>query len=208
MVQAASPSREFRPGTTGWTASDLNDPETERLWERGSYEIVEGVLVTMPPAYFDSSAALMSLMEMVQGYLRANGIKGRFGPEADLIANEDNVTKPHMVLMLEADLERQKQASTEALKPGVRFGRLRVPPMLVIESVSPGHERHDRRTKRLLYARAKVPNYWILDAYQQTLECLILADDEYRTDATGGGEHILHPSMFPGLALPLKGLWD
>jgi hypothetical protein len=35
----SAPVRPFEPGTTGWTASDLDDPEIEPCWARGSYEI-------------------------------------------------------------------------------------------------------------------------------------------------------------------------
>jgi hypothetical protein len=49
MTPPALVARPFLPGTTGWTASDLDDPAIERGWIRGSYEIVEGVLTTMPP---------------------------------------------------------------------------------------------------------------------------------------------------------------
>ena len=49
---ADTSSKPFEPGTTGWTASDLDDPAIEREWFRGRYEIVEGVLTKMPPAYF------------------------------------------------------------------------------------------------------------------------------------------------------------
>ena len=50
-------SRPFLPGTTGWTASDLDDPQIERLWFSGRYEIVEGVLTSMPPAYLAGGSA-------------------------------------------------------------------------------------------------------------------------------------------------------
>lgn len=39
--------KPFEPGTTGWTAADLDDPRIEREWFRGRYEIVEGVLTLL-----------------------------------------------------------------------------------------------------------------------------------------------------------------
>lgn len=52
MTPTGTSSRPFEPGTTGWTVHDLDDPEIERQWFEGRYEIVEGVLTKMPPAYF------------------------------------------------------------------------------------------------------------------------------------------------------------
>lgn len=58
MPRGALSSKPFRPGTTGWSASDLDDPRIEGKWLRGSYEIVEGVLTRMPPAYFIGGESL------------------------------------------------------------------------------------------------------------------------------------------------------
>ena len=59
-------SRKFRPGTTGWTAGDLDDPAIEATWERGRYEIVEGVLTKLPPAILDSAITLGRFIHAVQ----------------------------------------------------------------------------------------------------------------------------------------------
>jgi len=43
----------FRIGTTGWTARtarDLDRPEAAEAWERGRYEIVEGVMTEVAAA--------------------------------------------------------------------------------------------------------------------------------------------------------------
>ncbi|HZL38562.1 MAG TPA: hypothetical protein VFC78_24855 [Tepidisphaeraceae bacterium] len=59
MPLAPTTSRPFIPGTTGWTADDLDDPQIERQWEDGAYEIIEGVLTLMPAAYFAGSNAFL-----------------------------------------------------------------------------------------------------------------------------------------------------
>jgi hypothetical protein len=55
VFPAIAQRRKFRLGTTGWTVDDLDDARTERLWLRGRYEIVEGVLTTLPPADLDEA---------------------------------------------------------------------------------------------------------------------------------------------------------
>jgi Uma2 family endonuclease len=52
-----------------------------------------------------------------------------------------------------------------------------------------------------------VPNYWLLDALERTLECLILDGADYRVDQSGKDAAELKPAMFPGLAIPLGRLW-
>ncbi len=82
-----------------------------------------------------------------------------------------------------------------------------MPPTLVVEAVSPGHEEHERDPQRRWYAEAGVPNFWILDGYAGSLECLTLADKTYRIDQAGREGDELRPSLFPGLVIPLADLW-
>ena len=107
-----------------------------------------------------------------------------------------------------ADERRQKTAARKAGRsPDLKRTRILVPPLLVIESISPGHEHHDRETKRRWYTEAGVPNYWILDAFEQSLDCLALRDGEYRVDRSGKGKAIVRPRAFPGLSIPLGQVW-
>ena len=79
--------------------------------------------------------------------------------------------------------------------------------MLVIESVSPGHESHDQETKRNWYAEFGVQNYWLLSVFDRSLQCLFLEDGDYAVDCTGTGDAVLTPKLFPGLRLPLAEVW-
>ena len=86
--------------------------------------------------------------------------------------------------------------------------RILVPPTLVIESLSPGHEAHDRRTKRKWYAEFGVPNYWLFDPFARSMECLMLESGTYRVDRHARGDDELRPSLFPGLVVPLGEVWS
>lgn len=209
---AASPAkcpRQFVAGTTGWSVDDLDDPRIERLWERGRYEIVEGVLARMPPAYYDGALPVGRLQAIVTVHLNTIGQRGDFAPEVDFIVNRKRVARADLIFVTPQDHERQARAHLEqgTPRPRVRFGRLRVPPTLVLESVSIGHEEHDRETKRRWYAEAGVPNYWLLDPYQRTLDCLVLVDADYRVEQAARDGDEVRPSLFPGLVIPLAQLW-
>ena len=47
-------------------------------------------------------------------------------------------------------------------------------PDLVIEVVSPKNRRHDLETKRDEYARAGIPEYWIVDPEEETITVFVL----------------------------------
>src|SRR5437773_6063737 len=83
--------KPFEPGTTGWTANDLDDPAIEREWFRGRYEIVEGVLTKMPPAYFTGGESLFKLMKCIDRHCEAHGPAGSFAPEVDIVIDQPRV---------------------------------------------------------------------------------------------------------------------
>lgn len=201
--------RRFVVGTTGWSADDLDDPRIERLWERGRFEIVEGVLARMPPAYYEGALPLGRLLRTVQLHLHRERIPGDLAPEVDFIVNRKRVARPDLIFVTPEDHERQTRVhrAQGTPRPNVRFGRLRVPPTLVLESVSLGHEEHDRETKRRWYAEAGVRHYWLLDPYRRTFDALVLAGAEYKIDQAGRESDEVRPSLFPGLVIPLATLW-
>jgi Uma2 family endonuclease len=200
--------REFIPGTTGWTADDLEDPEIERLWNAGRYEIVEGVLTIMPPAYYDGGFALKRLCRILEDYTVTHGLGDGVVTEVDLVLNRRRLPIVDAIFLTPDELKRQREAHAKTgRRKALKYGRILIPPTLIIESISLGHEAHDRETKRRWYAEAGVPNYWLLDAQQRSLECLVLTGSEYRTDQVGRNADVLHPSSFPALEIPLTRLW-
>ncbi len=207
MKPSVVTERQFVPGTTGWSVDDLDDPEIDRLWVAGAYELVEGVLVNMPAAYYDSGVALQNLIWIIRRHLERSGTPGSFATEADLILNRRRIARVDAVFLTPEDEAKQRKVNTRSSRPDLKFGRLRLPPTLVIESVSLGHEEHDEQTKRLWYAEAEIRNYWILNAFTKSLQCLVLEGAAYRVDQSGSGDDILQPILFPGLMIPLSEVW-
>lgn len=200
-------SRAFEPGTTGWSIADLNDPQIEREWELGAYEIVEGVLTKMPAAYYEGSLSPSRLVRIIDRYLQARGQPGEFAFEVDVVIAARRIARADVIFFTPEDAARQRHANAEGGKQELTYGRILIAPTLIIESISLGHEAHDRQTKRRWYAEKQVPNYWILDAYQHSLECFVLAGGEYKIDQSGRNADELRPILFPGLVIPLSQVW-
>ena len=203
--------RKFVPGTTGWSVDDLDDPAVEALWNRGRYEIVEGVLTLMPPpAMYDGSLALKRLVRTFDDYAIGAGMGDGFAFEVDIILGKLRLPVVDACFLTPQEQEAQKRAHAaqkKKAKRNLKYGRILVPPTLIIESLSKGHESHDRETKRRWYAEARVPNYWLLDADNRALECLVLDGADYRVDQSGRDDAELKPQAFPGLVIQLAKLW-
>ena len=105
--------------------------------------------------------------------------------------------------MSEADKAKQFRAKSPA-RPALKYGRLRVPPTLVIENISKGHESEDRVVKRRYYEEAAIPNYWMLDVYARSLECLVLKRGNMRSIRSAGERRTLPRNVSPDFRL----IWE
>jgi Uma2 family endonuclease len=195
-------------GTLGWSTEDLQDPEIRFLWDQGRYEIIEGVLTVMPPAYFRGGKVANNLKFILRSYLVAHKIRAAFSGEVDIAAAPPRVLRADGVVVLGDDLTRFEALRFDIPNTTWEDHILTLPPPLVIESISEGHEEHDRVTKRKWYARFKVPHYWIVDGFARKLECLRLSGDGYDVDAVGAQSDTVEPPSFPGLKIPLREVWE
>jgi len=198
----------LQPGTIGWTAADLRDPEIRRLWDEGRYEIIEGVLTVMPAARFRGGNVGQNLVFLLRDYYAGRNIQCKFAAEVDIEVAPPRVVRGDAAMVLPDDLPKFEALKFDEAGTDWRDHPLTLPPTLVIESLSPGHELHDRRTKRGWYAAFGVRHYWLVNAYDRSLECLVLEGSDYRSDAAGRDDDVLHPPAFPGLAIPLHDVWN
>jgi Uma2 family endonuclease len=63
-------------------------------------------------------------------------------------------------------------------------------PDLLVEVLSPSNRGHDLLTKRALYARAGVREYWLVDPDARTIEILTLDRDAFHLAVAASGDEI------------------
>lgn len=207
-LRAKTAAKQFRIGTTGWTVADLDDPRLEHQFALGRYEIVEGVPTETAPPNFDGNSGLSGLARIVEDHLRKSDSRACMVFEVDLILGQRRFGIVDALYLDPEQARRQRQRHVASgTQPKLKMGRIRVPPTLVIESVSLGHEVQDRETKRAWYEEFLVPNYWVLDGLRHRLECLRLEDGKYDLDCEGKKNSVVRPSAFPGLVIPLHDVW-
>lgn len=72
---------------------------------------------------------------------------------------------------------------------------------LVIEVISETNRRLDTETKRAEYARAGIPEYWLVDPQRAQILVLVLRDGEYALDSTYGPGSLAVSATLSGFAV-------
>jgi Uma2 family endonuclease len=81
------------------------------------------------------------------------------------------------------------------------------PPDLIIEILSPSTRQYDLSTKRALYARFGVPEYWIVDPIVRSVTVLTLASEAYEAlPLLAGGA--IESRVLPDLKLTLEQIFE
>jgi len=149
------------------TYADLKElPE-----DRNRYELYEGELaMTAAP-----TPRHQEVVGNLYAILRQHVLAGQLGlvllSPVDVRLSDIAVVEPDLLF-----ISRGREAIV-----GERY--VEGPPDLVVEVASPSTESRDRRTKRLLYARYAIPNYWIVDTVERSIEGLAVETGRYRVTA-------------------------
>ncbi|MEL7053851.1 MAG: Uma2 family endonuclease, partial [Cyanobacteria bacterium J06588_5] len=143
-------------------------------YDRKKTEFVDGNIVDMAEASPLHVAIITFLQQLLIAHIKTQGLKlacyagtGIAIPRTD---RENNVRDPDLVV---CDQE-QWRAMRHLTKAIFLEGN---PPALAIEVASPGDTTRDTVDKRLEYAWAKVPEYWIINPVDGYVLVLILDVD-------------------------------
>jgi Uma2 family endonuclease len=102
--------------------------------------------------------------------------------------------EPDVIVMLAGHADRLHEQYMDA-------------PDLVIEILSPDNRHLDLETKRREYARARIPEYWIVDPEKAVITVLTLQDDRY-TEAGVYDEHtVARSSLLSGFEVAVGEVW-
>ena len=174
-----------------WSYDDLFDlPEDGRR-----YEIIAGVLYEMPAPNRAHARLIMNLILYVFGPV-IDGIGAHiYTAPVDVFMADADPVQPDLLLLLSDQLDLESKRGIEGA------------PALVVEVLSPGNPEHDRITKRALYARGGVREYWLVSPEAGIVEILVLDGDRYRTHARIGGDESLTSTVLPELHNPVANVF-
>ncbi len=164
-------------------------------WAEGErWEIVDGEVFDMSPTPLSRHQWVADrLHSRLVDFFEGKRCRLWFAPMAVKLSEED-VVEPDLFAVCNP---RQ-----------IKRTHIEGPPALVIEILSESSYRHDRVTKRRLYERHGVKEYWIIQPHPALIEVNVLRNGKYELHGGYEKHETLRSPTFRGLRLPLKGVFD
>ncbi len=157
------------------------------------YELFNGELIEMPPESglnFQIATFLLIKFASLVGHNRVRG----HGLELE-VRGEPRNRYPDLTIIREEHIKLLSKRNTILLSM--------LPPLLVIEVVSPGDIQRDRDyiAKRVQYQDCRIPEYWIVDPQTETILVLELKEDTYTEVGNFNNDDLIKSPIFPELNL-------
>jgi Uma2 family endonuclease len=154
-------------------------------------ELIDGELVVTPVRLIKHQIVSMNIISALDRFVRDGGLGRVLHAPTGVRFTPDNLLIPDIVFVAQNRLHIIGPKTIDAA------------PDLVVEILSPGTRRRDLDTKRGLYARFGVQEYWIVDPDACTLSVLALASDKFEPVPSGEGGAITS-RVLPGPMLALQ----
>lgn len=150
-------------------------------------EIIDGVLYIMPSPNTGHQGTSMQVSGQLWAHVELPGLGRVFAAPfaVELQQNPTVTVQPDVVVVLKAN---------EAV---ITASHVVGTPDLVVEILSPGTAGYDRRIKQDAYARARVPEFWLVDPYARSVEVLWLEGDTYVSAGAFAGTATLPSRVLP-----------
>ncbi len=131
-------------------------------------EYIDGEILMAPTPTVAHQAVLRNVFRALDEFVLRTTTGSIFFSPLDVVLPSGDVVQPDAFFLTKEETERAHAAR-----------RVHGAPSFVVEVLSPGSIKHDARTKRDLYARNGIREYWIVDPKTRTVTQMILRDDQY-----------------------------
>ncbi len=177
------------PAQGQWSETDYLAINTNRM-----VEFSHGRLEVLPMPNDQHQAIVGYLYSLFLAFVQRHGGTIRFAP-LRLRLWPGKIREPDLLFVADAgDLRRQEMWWTGA--------------DLVIEVISSDDPQRDLLTKRLEYAQAAIPEYWIVDPRDKSITVLVLQGQTYQQYGRFGREETLTSALRPGLQVDVSAVFD
>ena len=156
------------------------------------YELVDGEVYVTPSPSTRHQDIVLRLARRIADHLDRHAGGRVYVSPLDVVLSSTDVVEPDVVFVAEAE-------AGKITRPNIQGA-----PTLAVEVLS--DPRHDRVRKCRLYARFRVPEYWIVDPDGGGVEVHRLEGDDYGPPAVVEPGATLTTPLLPGLEIDVADL--
>ena len=152
-------------------------------------EYINGEIIMAPTPTVSHQAALGNIYYALRSFIRDKGLGQIFASPLDVILPTGEVVQPDVFFLTEEETARAMSAK-----------RVQGAPSFLVEILSPGSIKHDKVTKRNLYEKNGVLEYWIVDLKAKSIAQLLLRKKHYALTELGEGD-VIRSSVLAGFEM-------
>ena len=156
------------------------------------YEVVNGVLYMSPAPSTGHQEIVGWIFFYLVTHVKLPDLGRVYQAPTDVELRPEDVVQPDVFVVLKPHLHR------------ITSSRLIGAPDLVVEVASPSTARHDLDEKLHSYARAEVPEYWVVNPDAQTVEVLVWQNWGYSSLGLFGGHTMLPSQVVPDFPVSVE----
>lgn len=163
------------------------------------HELIDGEHYVTPAPNLKHQTAVVNLAGDLRDFVRPRGLGRVWVAPVDVLLSDHDVVQPDLVFLSK---DRKKLAADGANVKGA--------PDLAVEVLSPATRRMDSITKRHLYEKYGVPEYWLVDPELEIIQVYRLTEGTYRrvVELAAEREDVLTSPLFPGLEIALTEVFE
>jgi len=174
-----------------WTEKDyFSLPETNRI-----IELSGGRLIISPSPTLRHQRVLKKLSFLMDGYIENNNLGEIIVAPMGVRLWEGTIREPDIIFMSN---EHSDRLNNECL--GI--------PDLVVEILSESNKKQDLDEKFKEYEIAGIPEYWVVDPFQQILEVFTLEKGAYILFGKFGNSEIAYSKLLAGFQVAVDSVFE
>jgi Uma2 family endonuclease len=160
------------------------------------YELLNGMLMRKSSPTIQHQRIVGNIYFQFRLFAQQKKIGEAFIAPLDVVLNETNAPQPDVIFVGKentAILNEEEQVII-----GI--------PDILVEVISPGSVKNDRFDKKEIYEKTGVPEYWVIDPSNRSIEVLQLVEGRYELFDFAEGEGKIKSSVLKELELDLQNL--
>lgn len=131
------------------------------------YELINGELIMSPAPSIFHQRTNFKLAFILEKFIEDNSLGWLLEAPTDVILDEHNTVQPDILFISKDEFSK--------IQENAIYGA----PDLIVEIISPSSMFADRYTKKELYERAGVKEYWLVDIANKSIEVFENTDDKF-----------------------------